>query len=224
MLELRFHGRGGQGVVVGSTILGKAFFYDGNNAQFFPEFGVERRGAPVQAFLRVSDEKIRCRYNIYEPDHIILFDMLLLSTVDVTQGLKDNGWILINSKKPPEEFSLNRNYRVATIDADGISLKHGLGTEAAPIINAAMTGAFARIIGSISEESLVRAVRESVPARLDQNEAAAREAFNGVKILGMGSDCIGRDCTGRDCTENENRVQIRKRIAVAGRNIGQHAI
>jgi 2-oxoacid:acceptor oxidoreductase gamma subunit (pyruvate/2-ketoisovalerate family) len=214
MLELRFHGRGGQGVVVGSTILGKAFFYDGNNVQFFPEFGVERRGAPVQAFLRVANEKIRCRYNIYEPDHIILFDMLLLNTVNVTEGLKDNGWILVNSKKLPEELKLSRNYRIATIDADGISLKHGLGAEAAPIINAAMTGAFAGIIGSISEESLVRAVRESVPARLDQNEAAAIEAFHEVKILETGSDCIGR----------EDRIQKGSRIAVAGSNIGKHAV
>jgi len=80
--------------------------YEGNHVQFFPEFGVERRGAPVQAFLRVSGSKIRSHYNIYEPDHVILFDNALLNTVNVIEGLKDGGWILINSRKAPDEFKM----------------------------------------------------------------------------------------------------------------------
>ncbi|MDD4189016.1 MAG: 2-oxoacid:acceptor oxidoreductase family protein [Eubacteriales bacterium] len=182
MLELRVHGRGGQGVVVGSAILGKAYFIENKSVQFFPEFGVERRGSPVQAFLRVSEDKIRCNYSISEPDNIILFDESLLNSVDIAKGIKNNGWILINSKKRPECFHFDANCRVATIDADGISLANGLGTETAPIINAAMTGAFAGLLGDLPVESIAAAIHSSVPARPDKNEAAAREAFYKIKF------------------------------------------
>jgi 2-oxoacid:acceptor oxidoreductase gamma subunit (pyruvate/2-ketoisovalerate family) len=180
MLEIRFHGRGGQGTVVGSSILGMAFFYEGNFVQFFPEFGVERRGAPVQAFLRVSDSKVKAHYNIYEPDHIVLFDSVLLNSVNVTQGLKSNGWILVNSKKKPDEFTFDKKYRVATIDADGISLANRLGTEASPIINAAMIGAFSRIINTLSFDSVIKAIKESVPAKVSENIASAETAYKKV--------------------------------------------
>lgn len=180
MVEIRFHGRGGQGVVVGSSILGMSFFYEGDYVQFFPEFGVERRGSPLQAFLRVSKNKLKTHYNIYKPDHIVLFDTHLLGSVNVVEGLKDGGWILINSKRNPNEFDFDKKYRVATIDADGISLAHGLGSEASPIINASMVGAFARIIGTLSIDSVSKAVRESVPAKVDANVASAIDAFEKV--------------------------------------------
>lgn len=182
MLELRVHGRGGQGVVVGSAILGEAYFHENKSVQFFPEFGVERRGSPVQAFLRVSEEKIRCHYGISEPDNIILFDESLLASVDIAKGIKNNGWILINSKKSPDCFYFDANCRVATIDADGISLANGLGTESAPIINAAMTGAYAGLLGDLTVDSIASAIYSSVPSKQDRNEAAAREAFHKVKI------------------------------------------
>lgn len=180
MLEIRFHGRGGQGIVVGSSILGMAFFHEGNQVQFFPEFGVERRGAPVHAFLRVSDSKIRAHYNIYEPDHVILFDSALLNTVNVIEGLKDGGWILINSRKGPGEFKFDKKYRIATIDADGISLQNKLGSAASPIINAAIAGAFARIMGNLRINSVTKAVMESVPAKIEENVRSAKTAFEKV--------------------------------------------
>lgn len=180
MLEIRFHGRGGQGIVVGSGILGMAFFYEGNSVQYFPEFGVERRGAPVQAFLRVSDTKIKAHYNIYEPDHVILFDSALMNTVNVIDGLKTGGWILINSRKKPGEFSFDKKYRIATIDADGISLANRLGNTSSPIINAAVAGAFARVIGNISMDSLVKAVMESAPVKKEENVMSAKTAYEKV--------------------------------------------
>ena len=182
-MEIRFHGRGGQGIVVGSSILGMAFFYEGRSVQYFPEFGVERRGAPVQAFLRVADTKIKAHYNIYEPDHVILFDSALLNTVNVIEGLKTNGWLLINSRKAPDEFAFNKKYRVATIDADGISLKNNLGSAASPIINASVAGAFARIIGNVSIDSVVKAIMESVPVKVEENILAAKTAYEEV-IMG----------------------------------------
>jgi len=182
MLEVRFHGRGGQGIVVGSGILGNAYFFEGNQVQFFPEFGVERRGAPVQAFLRVSDSKIRTHYNISEPDHIILFDTGLITSVDVIKGLKEGGWILINSKKPPSEFEFDKKFKVATIDADGISLQNKLGSASSPITNAAIVGAFAKIIGNLKIESVLRAVRESVPAKIEENVVSAKTAYEKVII------------------------------------------
>ena len=182
MLEVRFHGRGGQGIVVGSGILGMAYFYEDNQVQYFPEFGVERRGAPVQAFLRVSDSKIKTHYSINEPDHVILFDTTLLQTVDVIKGLKSGGMILINSKKSPDEFNFDKKFKVATIDADGISLQNKLGSAASPIINAAIVGAFAKAIGNLKIESVIKAVAESVPAKIAENITSAETAYEKVMI------------------------------------------
>lgn len=179
-MEIRFHGRGGQGIVIGSNILGLTYFYSGKEVQFFPEFGVERRGAPVQAFLRVSNNKIKAHYNIYQPDHIILFDSKLLDSINITEGLKPGGWVLINSKKSPSEYSFKTNCRIATIDADNISISNKLGNETAPIINAAVAGAFTKIIGNLPFEHLIRSIKESVPTKIHENIASAKEAYERV--------------------------------------------
>ncbi len=180
MIEIRFHGRGGQGTVVGSGILGLAFFYEGYQVQFFPEFGVERRGAPLQAFLRASDTKIRSHYNIYSPHHIVLFDSTLINVMNVTEGLQEGGWVLVNTKKQPSSLGIPSGFKTAAIDADGISLEHRLGSPAAPIINAAMSGAFAGMSGFVSLDSVLKAVRESVPAKIEENVEAARKAYKSV--------------------------------------------
>jgi pyruvate ferredoxin oxidoreductase gamma subunit/2-oxoisovalerate ferredoxin oxidoreductase gamma subunit len=91
MLEIRFHGRGGQGTVVATILLAKAFFDAGYAVQSFPLFGVERRGAPVEAYLRVDTREIRLRTNVYRPDHLVVLDLTLLQAIDVTQGLKAGG-------------------------------------------------------------------------------------------------------------------------------------
>jgi len=104
MRELRFHGRGGQGTVVASKLLAVALFREGREVQAFPAFGVERRGAPVTAFLRISTTPILLRCEITAPDDLVVLDPTLVTAIDVTAGLKEGGTILINADRPPEIF------------------------------------------------------------------------------------------------------------------------
>ena len=179
MIEIRIHGRGGQGAVIASQMLASAAFEAGRYVQAFPSFGVERRGAPVTAFARIDDRPIRLRCQIYEPDHAIVLDSTLLESVDVTAGLKDNGWILINSSFPPEHFQFSR-FRVATLDANSIAIKHRLGPKTSPIVNTAILGAFIRITGLTSLEILLETVRKEVPINPRGNVGATQEAYEKV--------------------------------------------
>ncbi len=104
MIEIRFHGRGGQGTVVATILLAKAFFQAGWQVQTFPFFGVERRGAPVEAYVRVASEKILLRTNVSTPDHVAVQDPTLFANIDVTKGLKPGGLILLNSSSVPESL------------------------------------------------------------------------------------------------------------------------
>jgi len=182
MRELRIHGRGGQGTVIASKLLAVALFREGEWVQSFPAFGVERRGAPVTAFVRVDDDPIRLRCEITEPDDLIVLDATLIDSVDVTAGLKPGGTILINTEKTPEEYpELRGRFRVSTIDASGIAIRHGLGTKTQPIVNTAIVGAFAAEFGLIGLESVRAAIDEEVPVKQEANYAAAVEAFGAVR-------------------------------------------
>ncbi len=176
MMEIRFHGRGGQGAVVASTILATALFSEGKNVQAFPYFGVERRGAPVTAFLRVSDRPIRVRSEISEPDVVVVLDTFLMKYIDVFAGLKPDGRALINSPKPPSAFQTGVKQRVATVDATGIAIKHRLGSRTSPIVNTAILGGMVRFLGIVEMDSIVRAIKSTVPVKPDENAAAAIEA------------------------------------------------
>ncbi|MEW5910513.1 MAG: 2-oxoacid:acceptor oxidoreductase family protein, partial [Thermodesulfobacteriota bacterium] len=145
MKEIRFHGRGGQGTVVATILLAKGLFKAGYFIQTFPFFGVERRGAPVEAYLRFGEEKILIRSNIYEPDMVVVLDSRLIGQVDVVRGLKPGGALLVNASGIPEIFSSFSGYDRAWVDADGIAVKLGLGTPTHPMINTAMVGAFAKL-------------------------------------------------------------------------------
>lgn len=181
MRELRIHGRGGQGAVIASKVLAVALFREGRWVQSFPAFGVERRGAPVTAFLRVSDAPIRLRCEVAAPDDLIVLDPTLIAAVDVTAGLKAGGSILINSDRAPESYpELLARYRVATVDASGIAAAHGIGSRTQPIVNTAILGAFARWSGLVELESVCDAVLEEVPVRCAANQAAARAAAAAV--------------------------------------------
>jgi len=184
MIEVRFHGRGGQGAVVASEILAAALFTEGQFVQAFPAFGVERRGAPVAAFLRIDKAPIRLRCQIYQPDHVVILDPTLLTVVDVTAGLKPNGWILINSDSDPEVFTTfaQGRWRVATVDASAIATQHHLGTRTNPIVNTAILGAFARVTELVHLNSIAEALREKVPMCTEGNIAAARESYQAVKV------------------------------------------
>jgi 2-oxoacid:acceptor oxidoreductase gamma subunit (pyruvate/2-ketoisovalerate family) len=180
MIEIRIHGRGGQGAVVASAVLASALFYDGRYVQAFPAFGVERRGAPVMAFTRWDFKPIRIRTNVYQPDHVIVLDWtLLLEGVDVTTGLKEHGWVLINSSKDLEIGDFSR-FKIAIVNAGVIAASHTLGTPTAPVVNTAVLGAFSKITGMVTIGSVIRAIRENVPDKKEANVAAAREAYSRV--------------------------------------------
>jgi 2-oxoacid:acceptor oxidoreductase gamma subunit (pyruvate/2-ketoisovalerate family) len=183
VIEIRFHGRGGQGAVVASEVLATAFFNEGKFVQAFPTFGVERRGAPVAAFVRSSQVPIRLRCQIEAPDHVIVLDPTLVSSVPVAAGLKPGGWIVINSDHQPADFGefLNGGWQVACVDASGIAVRHKLGNPTNPIVNTSVLGAFARTTGLLHLESVTEAIRKGVPVRQEANVAAARDAFEAVK-------------------------------------------
>jgi pyruvate ferredoxin oxidoreductase gamma subunit/2-oxoisovalerate ferredoxin oxidoreductase gamma subunit len=183
MIEIRFHGRGGQGTVVASILMAKAFFNEGYYIQTFPLFGVERRGAPVEAYLRLDQNKIVIRSNVYAPDHIVVMDFKLINTIDITSGLKPGGWILINSSKVPVNMEQFSGFRMAYIDASKIAVRNNLGTRTQPMINTAMIGAFARILEMPKLEAVIAAIEEEISIKTDLNIKAAREAYDEVQIL-----------------------------------------
>lgn len=181
MKEIRFHGRGGQGTVVASILLAKAFFKAGYFVQTFPLFGVERRGAPVEAYLRLDNQKILVRHNVYHPDHVLVQDVRLLQNVDVTRGLKPGGWILMNSPGPVEHPESFKDFRLARVDATHIALRHGLGTRTHPIINTAMIGAFARILEMPPLDTIAAAIKTDIASQPAKNIRAAEEAYARVQ-------------------------------------------
>jgi len=177
MLEIRFHSRGGQGGVIAGKLLSVALFKEGQHVQSFPTFGVERRAAPVMSFVRFDDKPVRIRTQIYNPDHIVILDQSLLQMLDVTQGLKPGGTILINTEKKPEDFDFKGDFKVVTVDASSIAVKHGLGSVTQPIVNTAILGSVSKVLKIVKIESVVDAIIEEVPSKTKGNAAAAREAY-----------------------------------------------
>jgi pyruvate ferredoxin oxidoreductase gamma subunit len=178
MIEIRIHGRGGQGSVTAAELLAVAAFDDGREAQAFPAFGVERRGAPVQAFCRISDGPIRIRSQIYTPDYVVVQDPTLMETVHVLAGLRPEGTVIINTERSPTELGLETQARVVTAPATRIALEE-LGR---PIMNTAIMGAFSGASGAISFDAIERSIRHRFPEELgDRNVRAARRAYDLVK-------------------------------------------
>lgn len=170
MIEIRFHGRGGQGAVTAAEILAKAAFEDGKYAQAFPFFGVERRGAPVMAFTRIDDKPIKTRYQVYNPNHVMVLDDGLTSVVDVFAGIKDDGEVIINSNS----YENQTNTPVYNIDATGIALKE-LGR---PIVNTIILGYFAKRTGEVTIDSLIKTIKDTFPGSLgDKNAEATKIAY-----------------------------------------------
>ena len=182
MLEIRTHGRGGQGAVVASEILAAAFFKEGKHVQSFPTFGVERRGAPVAAFTRVDDKAILLRCEVYEPDHVMVLGETLVESVDVIAGLRDGGWIIINTELPPSEFNFPEKYHVATVNASSIAVSHKLGSVTSPIVNTSILGAFCKVTGLVDLKSVAESIKDYVPMKAENNVAAAQEAFESVQL------------------------------------------
>lgn len=171
MIEIRIHGRGGQGNVAAAELLSIAAFKDGKFAQAFPSFGAERIGAPVQAFVRIDDKKIRTREDVREPDYVIIQDSFLLETVPVLDGLKPDGLIVVNSDRVPEDLNIKTTATIETIPATEIALEI-IGR---PIPNAVMIGAFCSITGLVSLTAVQEAIMGKFPGKIGENNVAALE-------------------------------------------------
>lgn len=183
MIEIRFHGRGGQGAVIASEMVAVAAASEGYDVSAFPYFGVERRGAPVTAFTRLDRRPIRTKCQIYEPDYVVILDTALLETVDVLSGLKESGVVLVNTDKTPADMKaiLKTDRRVITVDATAIAIRNRLGSSTSPIVNTAIVGAFARISGLLSLESTKKSVMDLAPVKKENNAQAAEDAYNEIK-------------------------------------------
>jgi len=180
MLEVRWHGRGGMGSVTSAELFAAAVIEEGKFAQSFPSFGPERRGAPVTAYLRISDEFIRVRTDITKPDVLVVIDPKLLDQIDVTVGLKEDGIIVVNSPLSAKELKKKYGFKwkVATVDA----LKIARETIKLTIANTAMMGALNRVIQAVKMETLEEELRGRFGNRADANIAAMTRAYNDLDM------------------------------------------
>jgi pyruvate ferredoxin oxidoreductase gamma subunit len=182
MIEIRFHGRGGQGAVTTGELLAKAAVSEGKWAQAFPAFGPERRGAPVLAFCRVSDSRIRHRFQVKQPDIVVVLDPSLLDVLDPTKGLKPNGTLIVNSELSPKDLKKKNKFAcsVATVDASKIA-KEVLKLA---ITNTAMLGALLKVSGMVKLESMDEPFGERFGKVADINLKACKRAYEELKLEG----------------------------------------
>ena len=182
MLEVRLHGRGGQGSVTSAELFAEAAIGEGKYAQAFPSFGPERRGAPVRAFIRIDDQAIRLRNEIDEPDVVLVLDPTLIRVVNVTEGLKKEGVVILNTSKSVAE--IRKEYgitaKVATVNATRIATEH-LGR---PIANTTMLGALIKVTSVIAIESLKEAFGHRFGKLGEKNYKSCLEAFGETVLEG----------------------------------------
>ncbi|MGD2142678.1 MAG: 2-oxoacid:acceptor oxidoreductase family protein [Candidatus Bathyarchaeota archaeon] len=181
MIEIRFHGMGGQGAVMGALILAEAAFSEGKYAQKIPVYGGMRRGGDVTVFLRLDDKPVRRTCGIYEPDAIVVLDPALIGYPEVRAGLKENGMAILNGKMEPSEVDLGVQLsKIATVDATGISTEV-FGPRAIPITNTAMLGAIAKTCDWVILDSLFEPIQNTFPGRIgDLNVEACKKGFETV--------------------------------------------
>ncbi len=181
MIEVRLHGRGGQGAVTSAELIAISAINQGNYAQAFPSFGPERRGAPVMAFVRISDQRIRTREKVYNPDIVVVLDPSLPTIVNVTDGLKKDGWVVLNSAKDEKtlrEILGGFKGKLAVVDATKIAIEE-LGL---PITNTTMLGAFLKATGLVDQEYLEEALENRFGRLAEKNKAAMARAIKETKI------------------------------------------
>jgi 2-oxoacid:acceptor oxidoreductase gamma subunit (pyruvate/2-ketoisovalerate family) len=184
LIEIVFHGRGGQGAVTAANLLVAAALTDGNSGvQAFPFFGAERRGAPVRAFARISGEKIYLRSEIYTPDIVIVLDESIMDIVDVLSGLKKGGKILINTTKKPKDFDFSKKFNVSTVDATGLALKHEILVGGIPVVNTPILGAVPKILDRVTLKSIQNTIRDKWKGDLaEKNVKATQDAYNEAEV------------------------------------------
>ena len=179
MIEVRWHGRGGQGAVTSVELLAIAAIGTGKYAQGFPSFGPERRGAPVAAFSRIDDKQIKVRSGIYKPDVVIVLDSSLIGMENVTDGLKPNGILIVNTPKTPEEVkkAVNFSGMVATVDGTGIARKE-MGV---PIANTTMIGALIKVTKVMELSDMNDAIVHRFGRIAQKNLASMKRAYDEIK-------------------------------------------
>jgi 2-oxoacid:acceptor oxidoreductase gamma subunit (pyruvate/2-ketoisovalerate family) len=184
-IEVRWHGRGGQGAVTAASILAEAAYYEGyKGVTSAPFFGAERRGAPVMATTRFGWEPIRTFSLVEEPDVVVVLDETLLKVVDVTSGMRPDGLVLVNTSKPPESIRLKRTVNVGTTHATEWAREAGLIVAGSVLFNTAILGGFCKATGLISFESIEKALRNQFRGEAGKrNVRGARLAYEGTAAL-----------------------------------------
>ena len=182
LVEICFHGRGGQGAVTAANLLASAALEDGNKGvQAFPFFGAERRGAPVRAFARISGEEIHLRSEVYNPDIVIILDESIMDIVDVLKGVKTDGKILINTRKKPQDFEFSKQYHVATVDATSIALKYDILVGGIPVVNTPILGSVPKILDRVTLQSIQKVIKSKWTGKKElgeRNVKATQDAFD----------------------------------------------
>ncbi len=186
LVEICFHGRGGQGAVTAANLLASAALQDGNKGvQAFPFFGAERRGAPVRAFARISGEEIHLRSEVYNPDIVIVLDESIMDIVDVLKGVKPTSKILINTRKKPQDFEFSKQYNVATVDATGIALKYDILVGGIPVVNTPILGSVPKILDRVTLKSIQQAINSKWTTKKelsDRNIKATQDAYDQTEV------------------------------------------
>lgn len=181
MIEIRFHGRGGQGAVTSAEVLAQAAIDGGNFAAAFPSFGSERRGAPLQAFTRIDDKQIKLRTGIYKPDIVMVLDPTLIESQNVTAGLKKDGLVVFNTTNEPTFWAEKLGVsRVCTVSATNIAMEE-LGV---PITNVIMLGALLSANELVNPEFIEKRISLRFPRIADKEVRAFRRAMKEAKVIG----------------------------------------
>ena len=173
MIEIRIHGRGGQGAVTAAYLLAKAAGLDGKYTQAFPAFGVERRGAPIKSFCRISDKPITLRSQVYSPDYIIVLDPTLMDLPEISEGLNSNSVAVVNTKEHQVLDQKTYSYNATSLALEVMGKN---------IVNTAMLGVFSKATGLVSIKSIEKTLEENFPSKLaGLNRTLVRKAYNGTK-------------------------------------------
>jgi pyruvate ferredoxin oxidoreductase gamma subunit len=184
-IDGRIVGRGGQGAVMAARMFAEAAYLEGfKGVQAFPFFGAERRGAPVQAFLRISDKEILTMGQVYEPDLVVVLDEHVMQLIDALAGLKKGGLVIVNTAKGPDALKIDKKDAVlGLVDATSIAFKYGILSSGMPVSNTSILGAVARASGLISMGSVDKAIYKTFSKKdADKNAAAAKEAYDTTKM------------------------------------------
>ncbi len=186
--EIRWHGRGGQGAITAAKIMAQAAYLDGyRGVTAVPSFGAERRGAPVSASTRISPEPVMVMSQVEEPDVVVVLDHTLLRDPDVTSGLREGGWLVVNSRQRPQELKVKGDFNIATADATRVCRELGLVVAGLTVVNTAILGAVARATETVDMASIEKAIRERFSDNaVDINLAAITKTYEITMLQGAG--------------------------------------